>query len=81
MPASTCWRAAMSRYMGNEIKPSPFFWRAETSTSADGSCTGSGRSSRALMNVKIAVFAPMPSASDSTAAAVKAGAWRSPRSA
>ena len=53
-----------------------------TSRSASG--YGSGRSSSALATLKIAAFAPMPSASDSTTDAAKPGrrsrlrsAWRS----
>jgi hypothetical protein len=47
-----------------------------TVTSRDGSRYGSGRSSTALTTEKIAVFAPMPSASVSTATAVKPGFLR-----
>src|SRR5439155_7684992 len=42
-------------------------------TSRSGSRYGSGRSKTALTTLKIAVFAPMPSASVSTATAVKPG--------
>src|SRR6266853_5602509 len=48
-------------------------------TSFCGSLNGSGRSKMALAKLKIAVFAPMPSASVSTATAVKPGffsSWR-----
>ena len=47
----------------------------QTDTSCDGSSTGSGFSSTALTSVKIVVFAPMPSASDSAAIAVNAGVF------
>src|SRR5213075_1194318 len=52
---------------------------SETNTSRPGSLNGGGRSSTALNTLKIAVFAPMPSASVSTATAVKPGffsSWR-----
>ena len=49
------------------------------STSDCGSSTGNSRSRTALTRLKIAVFAPMPSAIDSTAAAAKAGERRSDR--
>src|SRR5205823_8931872 len=42
-------------------------------TSRSGFLKGSGRSNTALTTLKIAVFAPMPSASVSTATAVKPG--------
>ncbi len=42
-------------------------------TSACGSFTGSVLSSTLFSRLKIAVFAPMPSASDSTATAVNPG--------
>src|SRR3954464_9119956 len=45
----------------------------ETSISACGSWTGRGRSSTALTRLKIAVLAPMPSASDNTATSVNPG--------
>jgi len=48
-------------------------------TSRLGSGNGSGRSITACTTVKIAVFAPMPSASVSTAAMVNPGARRSMR--
>src|ERR1700736_2006507 len=52
--------------------------RAEfpTITRALGSCTGSWRSITALISVKIAVLAPMPSARQPTATAVKPGVRR-----
>jgi hypothetical protein len=80
IPVSTCCRAARSRYIGNEtiVESLP---RAAISTSADGFSTGSGLSASALMNVKIAVLAPMPSARERTAAVVNAGALRSARAA
>src|SRR5437660_4501415 len=46
---------------------------SETNTSHPGSLNGGGRSSTALTTLKIAVFAPMPSASVSTATMVKPG--------
>src|SRR3989454_12001952 len=46
---------------------------SETNTSRPGSLNGSGRRRTALTTLKIAVFAPMPSASVSTATAVKPG--------
>ena len=49
--------------------------------SCSGSATGSERSIRLLTSEKIAVFAPMPSASDSTAAMATTGVAISPRSA
>ena len=42
---------------------------------------GSGRSSSAFTTVKMAVFAPMPIASDRIATAAKPGLWTSARSA
>ena len=52
-----------------------------TPTSRSGSAKGNGRRRTALMTVKMAVFAPMPSARQITAAAVKPGTRRSRRSA
>ena len=49
------------------------------STSCAGSCTGSDSSSTASNSVKIAVFAPIPSASVSTATAVNPGFCSSTR--
>src|SRR5881296_1898923 len=52
---------------------------SETNTSRPGSLNGGGRSSTALITLKTAVLAPMPSASVSTATAVKPGffsSWR-----
>ena len=48
-------------------------------TSSDGFSTGSERSITASIRLKIAVFAPIPSASVSTAIAVKLGGFRSMR--
>ena len=48
-------------------------------TSWSGSSNGSGFSSTPRMTLKIAVFAPMPSASVSTATDVKSGARSSRR--
>ena len=48
-------------------------------TSWSGSEKGSGRSISASIALKIAVFAPMPSASVSTATTVKPGLFRSER--
>src|SRR5262245_28549085 len=50
-------------------------------TSSDARSTGSGFRNSVLTSVKIAVFTPIPSASDATAAAVKAGDRRNVRSA
>jgi len=55
--------------------------RSTSSTSRDGSRNGSGRSSTALMTVKMAVFAPMPSASVRMATAENAGRDSSTRTA
>jgi hypothetical protein len=52
-----------------------------TSASEPGSATGSVRSRTALITWKMAVFAPMPSASDRTATTVKLGLRRSRRAA
>src|ERR1044072_8800287 len=46
-----------------------------------GSLAASGRNNTALTTLKIAVFAPMPSASVSTAIAVNAGFFANPRNA
>ncbi len=46
---------------------------SETNTSRPGSLNGGGRSSTALTTLKIAAFAPMPSASVSTTTVVKPG--------
>ena len=50
-------------------------------TSRPGSFTGSVRSVTALMRLKMATFAPMPSASSSTATAENPGFRRSVRTA
>ena len=47
--------------------------------SSSGRCTGSDLSITASMRLKIAVFAPMPIASEITATTVNAGLARSPR--
>ena len=52
-----------------------------TSTSSSGARTGGRRRMMALTSVKIAVLAPMPIASDSTALTVNPGFWRSRRTA
>ncbi len=44
-----------------------------------GSLSGNGRNNTALTTLKIAVFAPMPSASVATAIAVNAGFFNNPR--
>ena len=44
-----------------------------TTNNRSGCSTGSVLSRRALSKLKIAVFAPMPNASDNTATAVNAG--------
>jgi hypothetical protein len=49
------------------------------STRRPGSRTGSGRSKRAFTRLKMAVLAPIPRASVSTTAAVKAGLRRNER--
>ena len=54
---------------------------AVTWKSVAGSRTGSGRSTSVLRMLKIAVLAPIPRASDSTAVAANAGVRRKPRSA
>jgi hypothetical protein len=74
--------ASTSRKFCGEYTPveAPFqAW--ETRTRRSGSSNGSGRSRTAFTTLKIAPFAPMPSASVATATAVKPGAWRSRRSA
>ena len=56
----------------------PFFW-AEISTSCSGFAYGSGRRRSASITLKMALFAPIPSASVSTATAVNRRAivnWR-----
>jgi len=45
-------------------------------TSCSGSCTGSRRSINWSTRVKMAVFAPMPNASEATATTVKSGLLR-----
>jgi hypothetical protein len=52
-----------------------------TRTSVFGSATGRLRSSIAFTSVKIAAFAPIPSASVSTAVIVKPGVFRNCRTA
>ena len=52
--------------------------RLQIMTARSGSAHGSGRSSTAFTTLKIAAFAPMPSASVSTATAAKPG-WRAER--
>ena len=49
----------------------------EKSARRSGSCTGIGFHTAASSRLKIAVFAPMPSASDRIATALNAGARRS----
>ena len=56
-------------------------YRLSSSTSCSGWATGRDRSISVLINVKIAVFAPMPSASEMTATAVNPGERRSVRAA
>ena len=55
---------------------SPFGSRYWSTISRAGSLTGRSRSAMALTTLKIAVFAPMPTASDSTTTAASAGARR-----
>src|ERR1043165_4729973 len=59
----------------------PFGYEPARLTRRCGSGTGSGRSSIWLKSEKIAAFAPIPSASDSTATAVTNGVLKSVRSA
>jgi len=54
---------------------------SHTITSRSGSGNGKGRSNVELTRLKIAVFAPMPSAKIATAVKVKPGVLRSVRSA
>jgi hypothetical protein len=56
-------------------------WVRRNSTSSPGFLTGNERSRKSFTRLKIAVFAPMPSASDTTATAVNAGLFRNCRSA
>jgi hypothetical protein len=58
-----------------------FASRVETATSSEDRATGSGFRKMVLMRVKIVVLAPIPRASDSTAAAVKPGFLTSMRAA
>ncbi len=67
----TCWRT-------NAAPSSPF---SVSRISRSGSCTGRGRKSVASISEKIAVFAPMPSASERMAAADTSGVARSARTA
>ena len=52
-----------------------------TDMSRAGSRTGSGCSSTALTKLKMAVFRPIPKASEAIATAVNVGFFRKPRSA
>ena len=74
----------MSKYCDVENQssamPSPGE-RFQRMASRSGSLYGSGFNSSALATLKIAEFAPMPSASDSTAAAVRPGVARKKRTA
>ena len=74
-----------SRQSRNVVKPTfpatPVGPRSPMSTSRSGSAYGSGRSSTAFRTLKIAVLAPIPSASVSSATAVKPGARSSRRAA
>jgi hypothetical protein len=54
---------------------------ADSSTTESGSAIGSGRQRTASSAVKIALVAPMPSASDSTAVIAKPGLRRKDRTA
>jgi hypothetical protein len=58
---------------GYEIAPRPREKYFMNSTSLSGSVTGIDRSMMVSIRLKIAVFAPMPSASESTATSVKTG--------
>jgi hypothetical protein len=74
-PATSCGaRARISSQIGFVHEPSL------TRTSAPGSRTGSARRIRLSTSVKIAVFAPIPSASEATATNVNPGLRRSTRS-
>src|SRR6185436_12524460 len=71
---------AQSRKTPTETElPWPGLEVSQTWTTCPGSSNGSGRSSTASTTLNIAVFAPIPRASVSTAAAVNPGAFRSCR--
>src|SRR5262249_7683238 len=63
------------------FRPSAIAESDDTVTSRSGSATGSGRSMRALKREKIAVFAPIPSASETSATPETIGVARKARSA
>src|SRR5688572_16577588 len=76
-------RRSMKRgYDSSLPSPQPLpYWSPSpvTRTSCFGSLTGSSRSSTWSTSVKMAVFAPIPSAIDRMATAVNTGALRRPR--
>src|SRR5262245_50343259 len=75
------WRRKSSIRPGPSGFGRPSTVRFQRKTSLPGSWNGSGRSSAALTTLKIAVLAPLPSASVSTATAAKPGAFVRPRQA
>ena len=87
MPENTSFLSRRSaKFIGEVCRKSEgrrFAWLrssvVKTDTSCDGSSTGSGFSSTAFTSVKIVVFAPMPSASDSAAITVNPGVFASRR--
>lgn len=70
-----------SRFSGDVGKSSPSGFSSQMRTSRSGSSNDSGRSTTASSTLKIAVVAPMPSASVPTIMAVNPGRRRSMRSA
>ena len=82
MPLKTVLCSRQSRkFAGDGVFFGKPRWVAfsQTRTSWSGFLNGSGRSRIALTTLKMAVFAPMPSASASTAMAVNAGLFVSIR--
>jgi hypothetical protein len=78
----TCCRRSISSNIATDRSSCrPFGLSVDIRTSRPGSSTGSVRSTSALTRLKMALFAPMPSASDSTATAVKPGFLLSVRAA
>jgi len=72
----------ISKYCAVENQSSAMFSpgdRFQRITSRSGFLYGSGRSSNALVTLKSAALAPIPMASDSTAARVKPGCDTNPR--
>ncbi len=78
--ANACCRSRTASQMGlvHDVSPGPGW---DTRTSRPGSRTGSGFSARLLRIEKSAVTPPIPSASETTANAVRRGAARSDRDA